>query len=73
MKYYILLLFTAFVWQNNLTAQVDTTIYDVVEQPPRFPMCEALDTTIAAKTQCAQQALLAVIYQNIQYPMQAHW
>ncbi|MEM8523748.1 MAG: energy transducer TonB [Bacteroidota bacterium] len=71
MKYYILLLFAALTWQNNLSAQTDTIIYDVVEQQPRFPMCESLDTTIAAKNQCAQQALLAIIYQNVQYPVQA--
>jgi len=71
MKYYILLFFSIFTLQNNLFAQTDTTIYDVVEQPPRFPMCEALDTTLTAKNKCAQQALLAIIYQNVQYPVQA--
>ena len=71
MKYYIFLLFTVFTLQNHLFSQSDTTIYDVVEQPPRFPMCEALDTTVDAKTKCAQQALLAIIYQNVQYPVEA--
>lgn len=52
-------------------AQSDTTIYDIVERNPRFPACEILDTTLAAKQQCSQQALLAVIYQNVQYPVAA--
>jgi TonB family protein len=54
-----------------LVAQLDSTIYDIVEQGARFPACEQLDTTLAAKQQCSQQALLAVIYQNVQYPAEA--
>jgi TonB family protein len=53
------------------TAEGDTTIYTVAEQVPRFPACERLDTTIEAKSQCAQQALLAFMYENIQYPLEA--
>ncbi|MDX1940348.1 MAG: hypothetical protein SFU99_07340, partial [Saprospiraceae bacterium] len=46
------------VYCNNLFAQAadaDTTIYPVAEEPPRFPVCEKLDTTIEFKNQCAQQ------------------
>jgi len=68
-KIITLFVLLATFWQ--IEAQVDTTIYDIVEESPRFPMCEVLDTTIAAKQECSQQALLAVIYQNVQYPMQA--
>lgn len=50
---------------------VDTTIYDVVEIPPRFPACERLDTTLAVKQKCAEQQLLAFLYQNINYPYEA--
>ena len=32
-----------------LGAQNDTTIYKIVEEMPRFPGCEQLDTTISAK------------------------
>ena len=56
----------------GLKAQVaDTTIYSVVEEMPRFPGCENLDTTLLAKQQCAQQQLLAFMYGNIQYPLKA--
>lgn len=49
----------------------DTTVYVAVEEMPRFPGCERLDTTIAAKQECASQALLAFMYGNIRYPQQA--
>ncbi|NJK84352.1 MAG: hypothetical protein HC912_11780 [Saprospiraceae bacterium] len=54
-------------------AQQDTTIYVVAEEMPRFPsrVCESLDTTVQAKYQCSQQALLAFMYSNIEYPFQA--
>ncbi|MEM1325241.1 MAG: TonB family protein [Bacteroidota bacterium] len=55
----------------SLMAQMDSTIYDIVEQPARFPACEQLDTTLAAKQKCSQQALLAIVYQNVQYPVEA--
>lgn len=55
-----------------LAGQVaDTTIYKVVEEMPRFPGCEELDTTLAAKVQCAQTALLLFFNQNLVYPWQA--
>lgn len=57
--------------QDAPAADGDTTIYQVVEEMPRFPACEKLDTTIEAKNQCAQQALLAYMYQNITYPLEA--
>jgi TonB family protein len=57
--------------QSQSAAEADTTIYTVAEQPPRFPACERLDTTLDAKSQCAQQALLAFMYENIQYPLEA--
>ena len=52
-------------------ADSDTTIYEAVEEMPRFPACEQLDTTLQARNQCAQQALLSVMYQNITYPLEA--
>lgn len=51
--------------------QADTTIHTVVEEMPRFPGCENLDTTIEAKMQCAQQNLLSFVYGNIVYPFEA--
>ncbi|MCB0555133.1 MAG: energy transducer TonB [Phaeodactylibacter sp.] len=57
--------------QETPVTDTDTTIYKVLEEMPRFPACEKLDTTIEAKNQCAQQALLSFMYQNIQYPLEA--
>ena len=52
-------------------SQTDTTIYKVVEEMPRFPACEALDTTLEAKLQCANLAMLQYVYQRIIYPQEA--
>ncbi len=53
-------------------SQADTTIYKVVEEMPRFPsICETLDTTIAVKQQCANQAMLAYVYERVLYPQEA--
>lgn len=52
--------------------EVDTTIYTVVEEMPRFPGCEQLDTTIAIKHKCSEQSLLNFIYQNVRYPLEAN-
>ncbi len=52
-------------------AQSDTTIYKALEEPARFPACEQLDTTLAAKAKCAEQALLEFMYDNIRYPQEA--
>lgn len=49
----------------------DTTIFDVAEFMPRFPICEILDTTIEVKKKCAEEALLAFMYENINYPIAA--
>ncbi|MCG8329516.1 MAG: TonB family protein [Chitinophagales bacterium] len=60
---------------TNLIAQEtgDTTIYKALEEMPRFPVvgCEDMDTTLAVKNQCAQQAFLSFVYSNIQYPLEA--
>lgn len=49
----------------------DTTVYTVVEEVPRFPGCEQLDTTLQAKNQCSQTNLLLFFNQNIIYPAEA--
>ena len=54
-----------------LFGQTDTTIYQVVEEMPRFPACEELDTTIQAKQQCAEQVMLKFIHNRIIYPQEA--
>ena len=60
-----------FAQEGGAVADSDTTIYEAVEQMPRFPACEKLDTTIQVKNQCAQQALLSLMYKNISYPLEA--
>ncbi|MEM9836850.1 MAG: energy transducer TonB [Bacteroidota bacterium] len=62
---------------NGLAAQtdslvVDTTVYVVADEAPRFPSrCEQYDTTAAAKSQCAQIALLRYISSRSFYPQEA--
>ncbi|MEL7123068.1 MAG: energy transducer TonB [Bacteroidota bacterium] len=65
--------FVAFLFCGTfLGAQdADTTIYLVPEMKARFPACERFDTTIEAKYVCSQQALLAFVYKNVQYPLEA--
>ncbi len=51
---------------------VDTTIYDIADEAPRFPTpCERYDTTAAAKAECSQVALLSYINQRALYPAEA--
>ncbi|WP_020570965.1 energy transducer TonB [Neolewinella persica] len=51
---------------------VDTTIYDIADEAPRFPSpCERLDTTAAAKSECSQIALLSYINGRALYPAEA--
>jgi hypothetical protein len=69
-KYISLFVFLLLVGFGN--AQTDTTIYQVVEQMPRFPAaCEALDTTIVYKQKCSNQAMLEYVYQRVVYPQEA--
>jgi TonB family protein len=66
MRYAILVF--ALLWSGFLAAQIDTTVYQIVDEMPRFPGCEGLDTTIQVKEQCAQNNLMQFIYQNVRYP-----
>ena len=51
---------------------VDTTIYEIADEAPRFPTnCEQLDTTAAAKSECSQIALLRYINSRALYPAEA--
>ncbi|MDX1667463.1 MAG: energy transducer TonB, partial [Saprospiraceae bacterium] len=64
-------LLTIFSFLTVNAQETDTTIYQVMEEMPRFPGCEALDTTAQAKIECAQKQFLAYIYRNVQYPLEA--
>lgn len=62
-----LMLFSALAWSQDS----DTTVYVVAEEPPIFGPCSILDTTPEAKKECSQQMLLATVYSNVQYPLEA--
>lgn len=67
-----LLLLVSFVGAVSVYGQEpDTIIYQTVEDPPRFPGCEQLDTTITFIEQCANANLLNFVYSNIRYPQKA--
>lgn len=66
-----LLTFCLLACSFSLFSQTDTTIYKIVEESPRFPGCEMLDTTVDVKNLCAQRALLNFVNQNINYPYEA--
>lgn len=62
------------IFQLHATAQTavtDTTVYQVVDEMPRFPGCEQLDTTLAVIKQCSQAVLLNFVYKNLRYPIEA--
>ncbi len=71
MRSYLIFLLAFFAFTSLKAQENDTTIYVVAEEPPRFPACEKLDTTLAVKQQCAQQTLLAFVYRNVAYPLEA--
>ena len=72
MRYCItLLLLVSFHLTNAQTANQDTTVFDIVDEMPRFPACEKLDTTIEFKSKCAQQQLLKFVNTYVVYPMEA--
>ena len=65
------LTFALFLLPFLLASQTDTTIYEIVEEAPRFPGCENLDTTDAVKIKCAETALFQFFNGNIVYPYEA--
>jgi TonB family protein len=71
MRNYLILLIVLFAALQIQAQDSDTTIYVLAEQPPRFPACEKLDTTLAVKQKCAQQTLMAFVYRNVNYPLEA--
>lgn len=70
-SFFLFALPALFAQEGGAAVDADTTIYEAVEEMPRFPACENLDTTLQVKNQCAQQALLSVMYENITYPLEA--
>lgn len=46
-------------------------IFRVVEEMPRFPGCEHLNTSSKSKENCAKEAMLEYIYETLEYPNKA--
>ncbi len=72
MKSWIILF--SFVGLTGVSAQniePDSTIHEILEEMPRFPGCEQIDSTLAYKNQCAQQQLLTFVNKSIVYPAEA--
>lgn len=68
---FLVLVLTFNVAYGQETTGIDTTIYQIVEESPRFPGCEKIDTTLVVKNECAQRSLLGFVYQNVVYPLEA--
>ncbi len=68
MRYWLLLISFFSLIGFTSAQEADTIIYKTAAEMPRFPACEALDTTIAFKIKCAEQQLLRYVYQRIVYP-----
>lgn len=71
MRSIVLSLFFCLAITISFAQTEDTIVYKIADEMPRFPGCEQLDTTLAFKKKCAQQSLLAFIYSNVRYPMEA--
>lgn len=71
MKKLLILLLMNIPFLTYAQEVADTTIYKFVDEVPRFPGCEQLDTTIDVKMQCAQTNLLMFFNRNIVYPLVA--
>lgn len=56
---------------NNKEEEVESLPIFVTEKMPLFPGCEELAGSYADKKNCADQKLLAYIYNNIKYPSHA--
>lgn len=57
--------------ETNTKSNAETItgdIYKVVGQMPRFPGCEDLAVTNKEKRSCANEKMLAYIYENLVYP-----
>lgn len=69
---FCLLSFSTLYSQTDATTTTDTTIHQVADEFPRFPNpCEQIDTTLAFKNKCSEQALLRYITSRSVYPQEA--
>ena len=61
-KYFFLVVL--FCIHLAITAQVDTTIYQIVEEMPRFPGCENVLENAKHK-QCSNSMLVAFLFRHL--------
>lgn len=54
--------------QTVKKVEFDEEVFTIVEEMPRFPGCEDLDTSIDEKKICAEKKMMEFIYQNIKIP-----
>ncbi|MGE5355402.1 MAG: energy transducer TonB [Deltaproteobacteria bacterium] len=67
----VFFVFGSFLFQNKLNAQeVNEDDFILVDEMPRFPGCEDLDS-IVEKVKCAEKKMLEYIYTHIRYPVEA--
>lgn len=46
----------------------DNPVYKLVEEMPRFPGCEDLDTIAKAKEGCSKSKMIEYVYKELKYP-----
>ncbi len=48
--------------------KIDSVVFKIVQQMPRFPGCEELEGTNRDKEECGKKEMLEFIYTNLNYP-----
>jgi len=67
----VFFVFSSFIFQNKLNAQeVNEDDFIIVDEMPRFPGCEDLDSR-DEKVKCAEKQMMEYIYSQLKYPEDA--
>ena len=53
-----------------IAQETESEIWSIVQQMPRFPGCEELQT-LREKNECSNQKFMEYIYENLEYPEEA--
>ncbi len=70
MKKLSLIALMLFGFYFQIIAQETEEIFQIVEQMPRFPGCEELQT-LREKNECSNQKFMEYFYDNLEYPEEA--
>ena len=70
MKKLSLIALMLFGFYFQIIAQETEEIFQIVEQMPRFPGCEELQT-LREKKECSEQKFMEYINENLEYPEEA--